>query len=89
MSDLPPSEFGGKTNKLGIQPFPHRPTAAERLSVIYRTGDETGGESGVYEPIDEEHAAFEGLLTEAEQLAILESEGKLEKGQVWEEMESG
>lgn len=85
----PPSEFGGKTNHLGIQPFPHRPTAAEKLSVVYRTGDESEGETGVYLPLDTENAAFEGLLPEEEQIAILEAEGKFEKGQVWEEIEGG
>jgi len=85
MSDS--SEFGGTTNDLGIHPFPHRPTAAERLRVIYRTGDETGGESGVYRAPDQNNEAFMGLLPELEQKALRTSEGVLDKGQVWEEME--
>jgi len=88
MSDsYPPSEFGGKTNHLGIQPHPHSPTAAEKLRAIYQTGDETEGLGGSYLPRDENNEAFLGLLPEDEQRALLEAEGKFKKGEVWEEME--
>lgn len=89
MTDLSPSEFGGHTNHLGIPPFPHRPEAYEKLRAIYLTGDETGGEEGLYLPFDDEGAAFRGLLTEDEQRATREQEGALVKGEVWEEMEGG
>lgn len=86
MSDTgPPSEFGGKTNHLGIQPHPHPPTAEEKLRAVYQTGDELEGADGVYLARDE--AAFQGLLPEAEQRAIREAEGVFEKGEIWEEME--
>lgn len=78
----PPSEFGGKTNDLGIQPSPHVPTSAEKLSLIYRTGDPEG--SGLIPADDGE--AFSGLLPADVQRAIREQAGHLDKGQVWEQM---
>lgn len=53
-ADLPPSEFGGKVQKNGIQPqspnarsprgFPpaggHEPTASEKLRLVYMTGQD-------------------------------------------------
>lgn len=69
--DLPPGEFDGKTQRNGIQPFPHEPTASEKLSLVYRTGSEAGDakpDGGV---------AFTGLLPLAEQRAIREAMGDL------------
>lgn len=87
MSDpYPPSEFGGKTNALGIQPFPHPPDVNEKLRAIYVTGD--ADETGTLAP-QPGREAFQGLLTEAEQTDIAESQGLLDKGQIWEEMEQG
>lgn len=76
----PPSEFGGKTGSTGIQPPPHAPTAAEQLMLIYRTGDPTGAMA------DDSGENFEGLNDYDQQLEIRESEGVMDKGQVWEEL---
>lgn len=87
MSDTgPASEFGGKTNAMGIQPFPHVPTVNERLRAVYLTGDEL--ETGTL-PVQPEREAFNGLLPEAEQRAIAEEAGLLEHGQIWEELTGG
>jgi hypothetical protein len=83
MSDLPASEFGGKTNRLGIQPPPHPLSAYEKLRAIYLSGDEL--ERGDLPP-QRNREAMQGLLPEAEQIALREEEGVLDKGQVWEEM---
>jgi hypothetical protein len=80
----PASEFGGKTNRMGIQPHPHRPTEAEKLRSVYLTGDPLmKGDRAIQADME----AMQGLLPEAEQRAILEAQGKFEKGQVWEEIE--
>lgn len=79
-----PSEFGGKvTSKIGrgIQPSPHVPTPSERLSALYRSGDE----SGLTPPDNGE--VFSGLMGYEKMLAIRTAEGVMEKGQVWEAME--
>lgn len=90
MSDPgPPSEFGGKTNQLGIQPFPHTPEAHEQLRRLYQSSEAATAELTADIPRDEDNETFEGLLPEAEQRAIREAEGVFEKGQVWEEMEGG
>ena len=76
-----PSEFGGKVQRNGVQPFPHEPTASEKLSLVYRTGSEAGDakpDGGV---------AFAGLLPTREQRAIREAMGDMDKGQVWDEMQ--
>lgn len=73
----PASEFGGAVrSRVGIQPTPpHVLTADERLRLIYLTGQDTellppdGG------------LTFNGLIPEAEQRALREAEGVLEKGQ--------
>ena len=72
------SEFGGAVRGLvGVQPVPpHVLTAAEKLRLIYLTGDETG-ETMV--PVPE---VWEGLLPAEEQRKIREGEGVLEKGQL-------
>lgn len=80
---LPPSEFGGKSNALGIQPHPHKPNEFERLRSIYLTGNEDGTDL----PQHTNHEAFVGLLPEEEQRAIMEEKGAFEKGQIWEEWE--
>lgn len=76
------SEFGGRIQKNGVQPFPHVPTAAERLSLIYRTGDP----SGRTDPDNGE--IFAGLRTESAQRAAKEAVGAFVKGTVAEELES-
>lgn len=81
MSTLPPSEFGGKIGKNRIQPFPHEPTAEEKLMLTYTTGDETGA----MDPDDGE--TFSGLIDYDQQLAIRTAEGVMDKGQVWREMD--
>jgi len=75
-----PTEFGGKTGTTGIQPPPHLPTPAEQLMLIYRTGDPTGAMA------DDSGENWEGLLDYDQQLEIRETEGVMDKGQVWEEM---
>jgi hypothetical protein len=77
----PASEFGGKVQRNGVQPPPHIPTAKERLSLIYRTGSE----SGTADP-DPNGDIWAGLRDEATQRAVREAEGVLNKGEVWEEM---
>lgn len=74
---FPPSEFGGKINDKGIQPPPHAPTASERLTMVYRTGTESGVGS-----LDTD--VWGGLRPEARQRAIRAAEGALAKGQTWE-----
>lgn len=75
------SEFGGaETTPHGVQPPPHVPTESERISLLYRTGDESGRT-----PPDD-GSVWMGLRSEATQRAIRESEGVLAKGQVWETM---
>lgn len=77
----PPSEFGGNgTTPHGVQPVPHVPTPSERLSLLYRTGDE----SGLSVPDNGE--VWTGLRSEATQRAIRQAEGVLEKGQEWERL---
>lgn len=78
--DMPPSEFGGKTMRNGVQPFPHVPTASERLSLTYRTGDPSG-----VKDLDGGDA-FAGVLPLTKQKALREAEGALEKGSVWQEI---
>lgn len=83
MTDLGPSEFGGHTNRLGIHPSPHPPEAYEKLRAVYLSGDDL--EKGDLAP-QPEREAFHGLLPEDEQRELRESEGVLDKGQVWQEM---
>ena len=80
MSDMPPSEFGGKTRRHGIQPLPHRLTASEKLRLGYRTGQDVDRNA----PAGPE--AFNGLLPYDIQLALRTEAGDMEKGQVWAEM---
>lgn len=81
----PPTEFGGKVLKRhGVQPVPHVPTQSERLSLLYRTGDESGTTD--YDP-DGDGEAFAGLLPLDKQTESREREGVLKKGRVWEEMQ--
>lgn len=78
---MPASEFGGNgVNKAGVFPAPHVPTPSERLSLLYRTGDE----SGLTDPDDGE--VWTGLRTVETQTAIRKAEGVLEKGQEWERL---
>jgi hypothetical protein len=77
-----PSEFGGKAGVNRIQPPPHEPTASEQLMLLYTTGDPTGA------AVPDDGEAMQGLLPLAEQRAIREAEGALDKGQVWEGMTS-
>lgn len=65
----------------GVQPPPHVPTPSERLSLLYRTGDE----SGVTDP--DEGEVFAGLRSAETQRALREAEGLFEKGQVWEQLQ--
>ena len=76
----PASEFGGKTNKLGVQPLVrpdgkpgHSPTVGERLSLYYRTGDEQG-------QLTADSSFMEGLLRFEEQKKALADAGLLDKG---------
>lgn len=71
----PPSEFGGKTMPNGVQPPPHKPTAAEQWRLGHQTGDTTGNS-----PIDD-GAAWEGLLPEDEQEKLRRQAGAFDKGQ--------
>ncbi len=75
VDSLPPSEFGGKQQLNRVQPFPHEPTASEKLMLQYTTADDTG----LTNPDTGE--AFHGLLSLAEQTELMESSGQLEKGQ--------
>ena len=68
------TEFGGKVQRNGVQPPPHVPTANERLSLTYRTGDP----SGRTDPDDGE--IFAGLRTTAAQRAAMEAAGAFVKG---------
>lgn len=77
---MPTSEYGGSDTKTGVQPSPHVPTPSERLSLLYRTGDE----SGLTDPDNGE--VFSGLRTEATQRQLRQAEGVLEKGQEWERL---
>lgn len=76
-----PSEFGGKIMKNGVQPPPHVPTASERLSLMYRTGTE----SGMADP-DPNGDIWAGLREETVQRSVREAEGVFSKGEVWEEL---
>lgn len=80
MSDMPPSEFGGKVGKHGIQPLPHRLTSSEMLRLGYRTGQDTDRNANAGPE------AFNGLLPHDIQLALRTEAGDMEKGQVWSEM---
>lgn len=71
------SEFGGVEGL--VQPPPHVPTAAERLSLLYRTGDPSG-------QTPPRLGVFAGLREEAAQRAAREAEGALAKGQVADEL---
>lgn len=83
MPGLGPSEFGGSPQRNGVQPFPHEPTASEKLSLLYRTGSEAG------DAVVDDGSAFDGLLPYAEQLKARQDAGDMDKGQVWEEMQGG
>jgi hypothetical protein len=74
------TEFGGKVQRNGVQPPPHVPTANERLSLTYRTGDP----SGRTDPDDGE--IFAGLRTTVAQRAAMEAAGAFVKGTVAEEL---
>lgn len=80
MSNMPPSEMGGKVGKHGIQPLPHRLTASEKLRLAYRTGQDLDRDL----PAGPE--AFNGLLPLDIQTALRKEAGDLEKGQVWDQM---
>lgn len=80
----PPSEFGGKAQKNRVQPPPHEPTASEKMMLLYTTGDDTGTKDP-----DKNGESFDGLLPYDEQLQLRIAEGVMEKGQIWEEMQSG
>jgi hypothetical protein len=77
---MPPSEFGGKTGKHGIQPLPHRLTSSEKLRLGYRTGQDIDRNANAGPE------AFHGLLPYDIQLALRKEAGDMEKGQVWAEM---
>lgn len=76
-----PSEFGGHTNRLGMAPHPHKRTASERLSSVYRTGHEVGEI-----PDEDNEVHFNGLLPADVQRKRREQAGDLDKGQIWDEM---
>jgi hypothetical protein len=79
----PATEFGGKVIKRhGVQPPPHVPTPSERLSLLYRTADESGI------PDVDAGDAFNGTLPGPEQLAIRAAEGVFAKGEEWERIQS-
>jgi len=81
MTALPPSEYGGRAQKNGVQPPPHIPTPSERLSLLYRTGDESGISDA------DTGEVFSGLRSAETQRAIREAEGLFEHGQVWEQLQ--
>ena len=71
------SEFGGTgVNRAGVFPPPHVPTAAEQLSLIYRTGDP----SGQTRPDNGE--IFSGLRKEAVVRAEREAQGAFDHGEI-------
>jgi len=75
------SEFEGTgVQKNGVFPPPHIPTPSERLSLLYRTGDE----SGSTDPDNGE--VWNGLVSEQTQTARRQAEGVLDKGQEWEKL---
>lgn len=77
-----PSEFGGKIQRNGVQPSPHIPTASERLSLIYRTGDPDGTKDA------DGGLTMSGLIPADQLLAIRIAEGvDFEKGQDWQRMQ--
>jgi hypothetical protein len=78
---MPATEFGGNPNpKTGVQPPPHVPTPSERLSLLYRTGDESGN-------TDPSEDVFMGLRSEETQRALREAEGVMAKGQEWDRLQ--
>ena len=77
---MPTSEYGGDPKRNGVQPSPHVPTPSERLSLLYRTGDESGLTD------QDQGEVFSGLRTAETQRAIREAEGVFEKGQEWERL---
>lgn len=72
------SEFGGVAGL--VQPPPHIPTAAEKLSLTYRTGDPSGRTT---EDVPE---IFGGLRTEVAQRVAMEAAGAFVKGTVADEL---
>lgn len=81
-----PSEFGGRVQRNGTQPRPHRPTSSEALSLMYRTGSEDGINPFTKRAAPDNGEAFEGLLPVSEQTKIKEAAGDLVKGTIWDEM---
>lgn len=81
-----PSEFGGRVQRNGVQPRPHRPTSSEALSLLYRTGSEDGINPFTKRNEPDSGEAFEGLLPKAEQKKLKEAAGDLIKGTIWDEM---
>lgn len=77
---MPPSEFGGRVDKRGIQPSPHVPTASEELSLRYR------GLIGV-DYVDDEGATWQGLEPYAVAYEKREREGAFRKGEEWERLQ--
>ena len=75
------SEYGGKgVQKNGVYPSPHVPTESERLSLLYRTGDE----SGLTDPDNGE--VWSGLRSAETQRQVRAAEGHFDKGQEWEKL---
>lgn len=70
------SEFGGAgVNRAGVYPVPHIPTAAEQLSLMYRTGDP----SGLTNPDDGQ--IWSGLRKEEPMRTEAIAAGKFDKGE--------
>lgn len=80
---MPATEFGGDPQKNGVQPPPHIPTPSERLSLLYRTGDE----SGVTQD-DPNGDVWMGLRSAETQRAEREAAGLFEVGQEWDRLTS-
>lgn len=75
------SEFGGTgVNRAGVHPIPHIPTAAEQLSLLYRTGDP----SGQTNPDNGE--IWQGLRKEEPMRTELAAAGRFDHGQYAEDL---
>lgn len=70
------SEFGGTgVNRAGVHPVPHIPTAAEQLSLMYRTGDPSG------QTPPDDGQIWTGLRKEEVMRRELEAAGRFDKGE--------
>jgi hypothetical protein len=78
-----PSEFGGKIQENRVQPPPHIPNQAERLMLLYTTGDESGQSS------PDNGETFEGMLPiELARDAALARGVSFAKGEAFEQLQA-